>query len=99
MLSKIMDKPVKVICSREDDVKRGAYRPLAAQHLDAAIAADGKITGWSHRLVADSVLARSRKLAWEKIRVLMIRWRQAWRSRKASPTRTTSICIRRAACR
>ena len=28
--------------------------------MDAAISADGKITGWSHRLVADSVLVRAR---------------------------------------
>ncbi len=66
MLSKIMDKPVKVMWSREDDVRHGAYRPLAAQHLDAAISADGNIIGWSHRLVADSVLARARKAAWDK---------------------------------
>jgi isoquinoline 1-oxidoreductase beta subunit len=66
MLSKIMDKPVKVMWSREDDVKHGAYRPLTAQHLDAAISADGKVTGWSHRLVADSVLARARKAAWDQ---------------------------------
>ena len=66
MLSKIMDKPVKVMWSREDDVQHGAYRPLAAQHLDAAISADGKLIGWSHRLVADSVLTRTRKAAWDQ---------------------------------
>jgi isoquinoline 1-oxidoreductase beta subunit len=66
MLSKIMDKAVKVIWSRVDDIKHGAYRPLAAQHLDAAIAADGRVLGWSHRVVADSVLARVRKTAWDQ---------------------------------
>jgi len=66
MLTKVMDKPVKVIWSREDDVKHGAYRPLTAQRMDAAIAADGKVTGWSHRLVADSVLVRARKVVWDK---------------------------------
>ena len=66
MLSKIMDKPVKVIWSREDDVKHGAYRPLSAQRMDAAIAADGKVTGWSHRLVADAVALRARKVLWDK---------------------------------
>ena len=65
-LSKMMNKPVKVIWSREDDVKHGAYRPLTAQRMDAAIAADGKVTGWSHRLVADSVLVRARKVVWDK---------------------------------
>ncbi len=66
MLSKIMDKAVKVIWSREDDVKHGAYRPLTAQHMDAAIGADGKVLGWSHRLVADSVLTRARKVVWDQ---------------------------------
>ena len=66
MLSKIMDKAVKVIWSREDDVKHGAYRPLTAQHMDAAISADGKVLGWSHRLVADSVLVRARKAVWDQ---------------------------------
>ena len=66
MLSKAMDKPVKVIWSREDDVRHGAYRPLTAQRMDAAIAADGRVTGWSHRLVADSVLVRARKVVWDK---------------------------------
>ena len=66
MLSKIMDKTVKVIWSREDDVKHGAYRPLTAQHMDAALSADGKVLGWSHRLVADSVLVRARKVVWDQ---------------------------------
>ncbi len=66
MLSKIMDKTVKVIWSREDDVKHGAYRPLTAQHMNAALSADGQVTGWSHRLVADSVLLRARKDVWDK---------------------------------
>ena len=65
-LSKMMNKPVKVIWSREDDVKHGAYRPLTAQRMDAAIAADGKVTAWSHRLVADSVLVRARKVVWDQ---------------------------------
>ena len=66
LLSKATNKPVKVIWSREDDVKHGAYRPLTAQRMDAAIAADGKVTAWSHRLVADSVLVRARKVVWDK---------------------------------
>ncbi len=66
ILSKAMGKPVKVIWSREDDVRHGAYRPLSAQHMDAALSADGKVTGWSHRLVADAPALRSRKVVWDK---------------------------------
>lgn len=66
MLTRVMDKAVKVIWSREDDVRHGAYRPLTAQRMDAAISADGSVTGWSHRLVADSVSLRARKVLWDR---------------------------------
>lgn len=38
--------PVKIIWSREEDVKKGAYRPQSMGQLKAALGADGKITGW-----------------------------------------------------
>ena len=67
-LAKAMEgKPVKVIWSREDDVKHGAYRPATAQFMRAAITADGKVSAWSHRVAGDSVFLRSRKFAWDKL--------------------------------
>jgi isoquinoline 1-oxidoreductase beta subunit len=60
-------KPVKIMWSREDDVKHGAYRPATAQFMRAGIAADGKVTAWQHRVAGDSVFLRSRKFAWEKL--------------------------------
>lgn len=66
MLSQLMDKAVKVMWSRDDDVQHGAYRPLSAQFLQAAISGDGRITGWRHRVVADSVQARVGKGAWAR---------------------------------
>ena len=38
--------PVKLIWSREEDVKQGAYRPQSMGQLKAAIGSDGKISGW-----------------------------------------------------
>ncbi len=68
MLAKAVEgKPVKIIWSREDDVKHGAYRPATAQYMRAAIGADGKVTAWSHRVAGDSVFLRSRKFAWDKL--------------------------------
>jgi isoquinoline 1-oxidoreductase beta subunit len=58
VLSKITGKPVKVVWSREDDVQHGFYRPAAAQRLEAAVDAGGKIVGWRHRIVSPSILAR-----------------------------------------
>lgn len=39
--------PVKLIWSREDDVKHGAYRPQVAARIQAALGADGKIASWA----------------------------------------------------
>ncbi|MBY5396668.1 xanthine dehydrogenase family protein molybdopterin-binding subunit [Rhizobium leguminosarum] len=57
----VQGRPVKVIWSREDDVRHGKYRPLAAQHVEVGLDASGNIVGWHHRLVADSILARISK--------------------------------------
>lgn len=52
-------RPVKVIWSREDDIRHDKYRPLAAQHLQAGVDAGGNIVGWRHRIAADSIFART----------------------------------------
>lgn len=52
-------RPVKLIWSREDDVRHGKYRPLAAQHVEVGLDAAGRIVGWHHRVVADSIFART----------------------------------------
>lgn len=51
-------RPVKVIWSREDDVRHGKYRALVAQHIRIGLDDSGWILGWDHRLVADSIYAR-----------------------------------------
>lgn len=38
--------PVKLIWSREEDVKQGAYRPQSSGQLQAALGKDGKISAW-----------------------------------------------------
>jgi isoquinoline 1-oxidoreductase beta subunit len=56
LLSKAAGKPVKMIQSREDDVREGRFRPMTAQHLDVGLDQGGKIVGWRHRLAADTVV-------------------------------------------
>ena len=41
-----VDYPVKIIWSREEDVKQGAYRPQSSARLKAALGPDGKILAW-----------------------------------------------------
>src|SRR5690606_29650414 len=52
-------RPVKVIWSREDDIRHDKFRPLESQHIQVGLDADGNIVGWRHRIVADSIFART----------------------------------------
>jgi isoquinoline 1-oxidoreductase beta subunit len=58
VLSKLTGKPVKVLWSREDDMKNDKYRPATAQHLEGALDHSGKIIGWRWRLVGESIFRR-----------------------------------------
>jgi isoquinoline 1-oxidoreductase beta subunit len=49
VLSKKLQKPVKVVWSREDDIKFDYYLPVAAVHLKAALDSKGKPTAWLQR--------------------------------------------------
>jgi len=56
-VSRAMGAPVKVVWSREDDLRHGHYRPAALSRLRAGIDADGKVTSWEQRMVAPSIMA------------------------------------------
>ncbi|MBC8036916.1 MAG: xanthine dehydrogenase family protein molybdopterin-binding subunit, partial [Rhizobiales bacterium] len=49
--------PVKLVWTREDDIRGGRYRPLYVHKIRAALGKDGKIAGWHHRIVGQSILA------------------------------------------
>ena len=51
VLSKKTGKPVKVVWSREDDIKFDTYHSVSAMYMKAALAADGKPTAWLQRTV------------------------------------------------
>ncbi len=51
--------PVKLVWLREDDMRGGYYRPLFHHALEAAIDGSGKLAGWKHRLVGQSILIGS----------------------------------------
>ena len=48
--------PVKVLWTREDDMTGGRYRPMYFHTLKAGLDADGKVAGWQHRIVGQSIL-------------------------------------------
>ncbi len=68
LISKEMGRPVKLIWTREDDVKNGRLRPAAAQRLRAGLTADGALSGWEHRVATPSVIAYFNALRWEQVR-------------------------------
>jgi isoquinoline 1-oxidoreductase beta subunit len=55
-LSKALKTPVKVIWSREDDIRGGFYRPAAYHSIRAGLAADGRPLTWQHRIVCQSFM-------------------------------------------
>jgi isoquinoline 1-oxidoreductase beta subunit len=55
LLSNDVKKPVKVIWTREDDLRSGRFRPLSAHYLKAGIDQSGKLTAMLHRVCADRV--------------------------------------------
>jgi isoquinoline 1-oxidoreductase subunit beta len=51
--------PVKVLWSREDDMKAGYYRPLTVHRAEIGFDAQGNIAGWDHTIVSQSILKGS----------------------------------------
>jgi len=51
--------PVKVIWSREEDIRHDYYRPYYYDELAAAFDASGKPLAFSHRIVGSSIITRS----------------------------------------
>ena len=49
--------PVKLVWTREDDMRAGYYRPMYHHALKAGLDAQGNIIAWQHRIVGQSILA------------------------------------------
>ena len=47
---------VKLVWSREDDMKAGYFRPMYFHSLKAALNEKGKLTAWQHTVVGQSIL-------------------------------------------
>ena len=49
--------PVRLVWSREDDIRGGRYRPAYYHRLQAALSPQGKLIAWKHRVVGQSIMA------------------------------------------
>ncbi|MEQ8250606.1 MAG: molybdopterin-dependent oxidoreductase [Oceanibaculum nanhaiense] len=56
LLSRAAGRPVKLMWTREDDVKNGWLRPATVHRLEATLDADGGVTAMSHRVVSPSIM-------------------------------------------
>ncbi|MEO1321295.1 MAG: molybdopterin cofactor-binding domain-containing protein, partial [Pseudomonadota bacterium] len=65
--SKAVGRPVKVIWTREDDLRFGWFRPLTAQRMAAGLQSDGTISGWHHRVATPSVIAYFNPRRWAQV--------------------------------
>ncbi|PYQ24652.1 MAG: twin-arginine translocation pathway signal protein [Acidobacteria bacterium] len=56
-IAKSVKAPVKVMSTREDDIKGGFYRPMWHDRIAAGLDASGKPVAWTHTIVGQSILA------------------------------------------
>ena len=57
-ISKAVNRPVKLLWTREDDMTHDFYRPMAVTQMAAALGADGKPTALTFKVASQSVTAR-----------------------------------------
>jgi isoquinoline 1-oxidoreductase beta subunit len=57
VLSNAVKKPVKMMWTREDDVRNGRFNPLSVHYLRAGFDASGKLIAYHHRKATDEVTA------------------------------------------
>jgi isoquinoline 1-oxidoreductase beta subunit len=58
-IAKGLDRPVKLVWTREDDIRGGYYRPLAVHRIEGALDEHGAPHVWRHRIVSQSIVAGS----------------------------------------
>jgi len=64
-IAKQIPYPVKLIWSREEDVKHGTYRPQASAHLKAALDKNGRIAGWTTDYAQSEDATRETRFVYE----------------------------------
>lgn len=55
-VAKAVSKPVKVMWTREDDMRGGLYRPVSYNQMVGSLDADGWPEAWVHRIASPSIL-------------------------------------------
>jgi isoquinoline 1-oxidoreductase subunit beta len=48
--------PLRIVWTREDDMRGGYYRPLTVHRAEVALDAAGQVTAWKHSIVSQSII-------------------------------------------
>lgn len=59
MVAKLVKKPLKIVWTREDDMKGGYYRPFVYHSAKIGLDSAGRALAWDHRIVGQSVVGDS----------------------------------------
>ncbi|HUL31128.1 MAG TPA: molybdopterin cofactor-binding domain-containing protein, partial [Thermodesulfobacteriota bacterium] len=54
--SKVSGRPVKLVWTREEDIKYDFFRAAMAHRIAAGLDGEGKLIGWSHKAVSGSIM-------------------------------------------
>jgi isoquinoline 1-oxidoreductase beta subunit len=65
-VAKAVKKPVRVMWTREDDLRGGYYRPMWHDRISAGLDEQGNLTAWKHTIVGQSIIKGT---AFEKVLV------------------------------
>ncbi|MBW2466973.1 MAG: xanthine dehydrogenase family protein molybdopterin-binding subunit [Deltaproteobacteria bacterium] len=58
-LAKILQRPVKVMWTREDDFANDYFRPGSVSKIQGGLDESGKVVAWSHKVASPSIMTRS----------------------------------------
>jgi isoquinoline 1-oxidoreductase beta subunit len=56
-IAKRAGAPIKLLWTRDDDLRGGYYRPMWHSRIAAGLAADGTLSAWTHTIVGQSLAA------------------------------------------
>lgn len=56
ILSKAVGKPVRIMWTREEDIKYDAFRSAMSHRIQGGFDAQGRVKGWSHKTASVSIL-------------------------------------------
>ncbi len=54
-IAKVLQKPVQLVWTREDDMTHDFYRPASCHHMRGAVDANGHPSAWAHTIASTSI--------------------------------------------